>query len=73
MIRDIFKTIYGVLSGRGMARIDDRILRDSETRDAREVASRFSRGSVAIQEGAFVTKGDLERERAHARSHPLPG
>lgn len=31
---------------------------------ARKSASRFSRGNVAIQFGAFVTTSDLEKERA---------
>ena len=36
---------------------------------ARQIASRYSRGSVRIQSGAFVTKGDIEIERVRARGY----
>jgi len=36
---------------------------------ARKIASRYSRGSVALQGGSFITMSDLEREREQAKKY----
>ncbi len=41
--------------------------KEVERRDAREAASRFARGSVAVQHGAFVGPDDLEAERKRSQ------
>lgn len=41
-------------------------------RDGREIAARMTRGNVAIQNGAFLTKADLERERDVVRRYRFP-
>ena len=36
---------------------------------ARKSASRYSRGSVALQSDSFITKSDLEREREQIKDY----
>lgn len=66
MIR-IFRDIIFVISGRND--LGERMrLPGKIARDARE-AARFSRGSVAMQDGSFVTSDELKRERAMMARH----
>lgn len=66
--------VYNVLSGRGVVKVESLSLGDSETQDARKAGGRYSRGNVPIQQKdpAFVTPGDLEREREDLIARPLP-
>lgn len=66
-VRDVYRAIAG------RDDLGDKLnFEDAGTRDARQVASRFSRGNVAIQAGAFITTDDLERERARIANHSFP-
>ena len=59
---DFIKDVYLLISGKDS--LDSReFMRGFEEKNARSVASRYSRGSIAIQAGAFLTVNDLERER----------
>ncbi len=65
------RDVYRITAGK-----DDLGARDEEISgeemDARYVAARYSRGNVGIQEGAFVTSQDLDRERAQIAHRNFP-
>jgi hypothetical protein len=46
-----------------------REIKDAGRDNARALAARYSRGSVRIQAGAFVTNEDIESERVKAREY----
>lgn len=44
-------------------------MEDASRANARRTAGRYSRGSVALQADSFVTRSDLERERAQVKKY----
>ncbi|WP_312420089.1 hypothetical protein [Shinella sp.] len=67
----VIRDIYRVLAGRDD--LGDKLdLNNEGDNDARNAAARFSRGSVSIQSGYFVTAAELDRERNRARAHAFP-
>lgn len=65
-----FRDVYFVLTGRDQ--FGDKVrFAGASNLEVRAAAARFSRGNIAIQQGAFVTTDDLEREREQFKRHQL--
>ncbi|MGV8840149.1 MAG: hypothetical protein ACWA6X_07575 [Bauldia sp.] len=75
MIRAFLIGVVDAVTGRDFRNAPEYIYPDSDDLDAREGGGRYARGNVPMQlrEPAFVTTGDLERERADLTAHPIPG